>query len=322
MDKSKMNESGGCGQQHSQQQDSQTELKHVSEKRTDKNEQNCIWKHLASGAMGGVVSRTVTAPLDRLKVFLQVNGTGQGGSFAVVMRSMYHEGGIKSFWRGNCMNVLKVAPNSALTFMTYDLFKQMLQGDDRSELTASKRFVAGGLAGAISSTFIFPLDTLKTRLALRTTGQYRGIIDATASIYRKEGARVFYRGLLPNVLGILPYAGIELAMYETLKNGWLRRYPTQDEPSTLLLLACGSAASTAGQLVSYPLALIRTRMQAPASLNAPTSMTGISRCIWRSQGVRGFYSGILPNFLKAVPSVAISYIVYEKCRQQLGATMT
>lgn len=58
------------------------------------------------------------------------------------------------------------------------------------------------------------MEVLKTRLTLRTTGQYRGAFDAFVKIYRHEGPRAFYRGYLPNLLGILPYAGIDLAVYE------------------------------------------------------------------------------------------------------------
>jgi Mitochondrial carrier protein len=57
---------------------------------------------------------------------------------------------------------------------------------------------------------------LKTRLALRTTGQYRGISDAFRKIYQREGPLVFFRGYIPNMLGIIPYAGIDLAVYEVI----------------------------------------------------------------------------------------------------------
>ena len=48
---------------------------------------------------------------------------------------------------------------------------------------------------------------LKTRLALRRTGQYKGMVDAAMKIYRAEGMRAFYKGYVPNLLGIIPYAG-------------------------------------------------------------------------------------------------------------------
>lgn len=64
-----------------------------------------------------------------------------------------------------------------------------------------ERFVAGACAGCVSQTAIYPLEVLKTRLALRTTGQYKGMLDAASKIYAGEGLRSFYRGFYPNVLG-------------------------------------------------------------------------------------------------------------------------
>lgn len=64
-------------------------------------------------------------------------------------------------------------------------------------------------------------------------------------------------------LGIIPYAGIDLAVYETLKKKYLAKHTEKEgAPPILLLLACGSASSTLGQVCSYPLALVRTRLQA------------------------------------------------------------
>lgn len=55
---------------------------------------------------------------------------------------------------------------------------------------------------------------LKTRLTLRKTGQYSGMADCARRILKTEGIRAFYRGYLPNTMGIIPYAGIDLAVYE------------------------------------------------------------------------------------------------------------
>ena len=55
---------------------------------------------------------------------------------------------------------------------------------------------------------------MKTRLALRKTGQYSGVFDCARQIAKKEGLMAFYRGYIPNLLGIIPYAGIDLAIYE------------------------------------------------------------------------------------------------------------
>ena len=66
--------------------------------------------------------------------------------------------------------------------------------------------------------YIMYFKVLKTRLLLRKTGQYRGIGDCARQICKKEGLRSFYRGYLPNLIGIIPYAGFDLAVYEVRIN--------------------------------------------------------------------------------------------------------
>ena len=92
--------------------------------------------------------------------------------------------------------------------------KQFIRGSSNREVTIKERFCAGSLAGGISQTVIYPMEVLKTRLCLRKTGQYSGMADAAKKIYQQEGLKSFYRGYLPNLLGIIPYAGIDLAIYE------------------------------------------------------------------------------------------------------------
>ena len=57
-------------------------------------------------------------------------------------------------------------------------------------------------------------QVLKTRLALGKTGQYHGMYDCARQILKREGLRGLYRGLTPSLVGIIPYAGIDLAVYE------------------------------------------------------------------------------------------------------------
>lgn len=167
------------------------------------------------------------------------------------------------------------------------------------------------------------MEVLKTRLALRKTGQYSGISDCAKQIFRKEGLAAFYKGYVPNMLGIIPYAGIDLAVYETLKNSYLQQYGTNSsDPGVLVLLACGTVSSTCGQLASYPLALVRTRMQAHAATGntQQVTMSGLFRQILQTEGPTGLYRGLAPNFLKVIPAVSISYVVYERMKTHLGVT--
>ena len=141
------------------------------------------------------------------------------------VRYMYREGGFLGLWRGNGMNVIKIAPESALKFGAYDHIKKLIRGDQERELQLHERFVAGSLAGGISQSLIYPMEVMKTRMALRNTNEYSGILDCGRKLYRSEGLKVFYRGYVPNLLGILPYAGIDLAVYEVRHTSKKERVP-------------------------------------------------------------------------------------------------
>lgn len=97
------------------------------------------WRHLAAGAVAGAVSRTCTAPLDRLKVFLQVQTSRIriSDSFKFLLK----EGGVRSFWRGNGINVLKIAPESAIKFAAYEQVKRMIRQDDNRQLSIYERYL-------------------------------------------------------------------------------------------------------------------------------------------------------------------------------------
>ena len=60
------------------------------------------------------------------------------------------------------------------------------------------------------------VQVIKTRLAVGKTGQYKGLLDCGLKTYQREGFFALYRGYLPNILGIIPYAGIDLTIYEVL----------------------------------------------------------------------------------------------------------
>jgi len=275
------------------------------------------WRQLVAGGAAGVVSRTCTAPLDRLKVLMQVHATKSNGmGVRSGMLSMLKEGGVKSLWRGNGINVIKIAPETAVKFMAYERMK-VLVGAQTGEIGPAQKFIAGSSAGVISQTVIYPMEVVKTRLAIRKTGQYRGIFDCACKIWKAEGTRAFFKGYIPNTLGVIPYAGIDLCIYETLKNRWIKKHTnSESRPSTLLLLACGTVSSTCGQLASYPLALVRTKMQAQG--NAKVQMGSLFKSIIKTEGFTGLYRGLAPNFMKVVPAVSISYIVYENMRMSLG----
>ncbi|XP_032947901.1 calcium-binding mitochondrial carrier protein SCaMC-1-like isoform X3 [Rhinolophus ferrumequinum] len=172
------------------------------------------WRRLVAGGIAAAVARTCTAPFDRLKLMMQVHSLKSGrmrliGGF----EQMVTEGGIRSLWRGNGTNVFKIAPEAAIKIGAYEQYKKWLSFDG-AKVGIIERFVSGSLAGVTAQTCIYPMEVIKTRLALGTTGQYSGIIDCGKKLLKQEGVRTFFKGYIPNFLGIIPYAGIDFAVYE------------------------------------------------------------------------------------------------------------
>ncbi|XP_024971710.1 calcium-binding mitochondrial carrier protein SCaMC-1-like isoform X1 [Cynara cardunculus var. scolymus] len=276
-------------------------------------------KYLIAGGVAGAASRTTTAPLDRLKVVLQVQTSN--ASIASAVKNIWKEGGILSFFRGNGLNVIKVAPESAIKFYTYEMLKNFIGGDGKDDIGTSGRLLAGGMAGAVAQTAIYPMDLVKTRLQTFVSGNGKvpSLGKLSKDIWVQEGPRAFYRGIVPSLFGIIPYAGIDLAAYETLKE-MSRSYIIQDsEPGPLVQLGCGTVSGAVGATCVYPLQVVRTRMQAqqPGGSSAYKGMFDVFMRTYQKEGVRGFYKGLVPNLLKVVPAASITYLVYETMKNTL-----
>jgi solute carrier family 25 phosphate transporter 23/24/25/41 len=65
-------------------------------------------------------------------------------------------------------------------------------------------------------------------MVLRKTGEYSSIFDCANKIVKNEGFRAFYKGYIPNILGIIPYAGIDLAAYEVILLELISKHSYQD----------------------------------------------------------------------------------------------
>ncbi|NXS39623.1 SCMC1 protein, partial [Balaeniceps rex] len=280
------------------------------------------WKHSTVTSLGDYQTNPRRLSSERLAATYKHLSFSAGCEGLLIMteclssgfKQMLKEGGVRSLWRGNGVNVVKIAPETAIKFWAYEQYKKILTKDD-GKLGTVERFVSGSLAGATAQTSIYPMEVSNRESA--STGETTKCLK----ILKREGVKAFYKGYIPNILGIIPYAGIDLAVYELLKSTWLEHYASSSaNPGVFVLLGCGTVSSTCGQLASYPLALIRTRMQAQASVEgAPQlNMVGLFQRIMATEGIRGLYRGIAPNFMKVLPAVSISYVVYEKMKQNLG----
>lgn len=192
----------------------------------------------------------------------------------------------------------------------------------QTDLNPIQRLYAGSSAGISALILTYPLEFVRARLTLQKTKIYNGIWDCMVQVSKKEGFFGLYRGLWPSILGVAPYVGIDFAVYETL-----RQYsPKQADGSVngFITLFNGGCAGLLAQTFAFPLDTVRRRLQIQG-FSSDLGLTdrhykGVTDAfirIYREEGVLAFYRGLVPNFLKVVPSISISFYVYEMMKKVL-----
>lgn len=176
----------------------------------------------------------------------------------------------------------------------------------------------------------YPVDTLRFRMQCEMReGGAAGVplMQQTArKMWAQGGMRTFYRGLFWGLVGQYPYSAIDLTTFEYTKRWWIRRMERKRfvgpevHPSAAMTAAFGGFSGGLGASLVWPLNLLRTRLQTDRTLH-PRQYDGIAdvaRQTVAAEGWRSLFKGITPNLVKVVPSVAITYTVWEKAKQVMG----
>ncbi|CAI5952143.1 unnamed protein product [Closterium sp. NIES-65] len=198
--------------------------------------------------------------------------------------------------------------------------EQGWQAARRGVVDMGVKFLAGGGAGCTAATITYPLDLVRTRLAAQTKSRYyKGIVGTLSTIVRDEGLLGLYKGMGATLLGVGPNLAINFCVYETVKANWVRRHP--DMPVPLVSLGCGSLAGICSSSATFPLDLVRRRMQLEgAGGRQPSQRRTIPQMlahVVRTEGWRALYRGIVPEYAKVVPGVSIAFMTYEFMKRLL-----
>jgi len=123
-----------------------------------------------------------------------------------------------------------------------------------------------------------------------------------------------FRGGYTSVIGVIPYEGVQFAVYEALKSrSWFAHLHGSQEMSVLDCFFAGSIAGAVGQTMSYPLDVVRTRLavQTPNGVPAYKGMTDCIRRIFHEEGVAGLFRGNVASLVSVIPRAAIMFCSYE-----------
>ncbi|KAH7657167.1 solute carrier family 25 (mitochondrial phosphate transporter) member 23/24/25/41 protein [Dioscorea alata] len=278
---------------------------------------NPSFRRLISGAIAGAVSRTAVAPLETIRTHLMVGSSGE--STTEVFHNIMKVEGWKGLFRGNLVNVIRVAPSKAIELFAFDTVNKLLSPKDGepAKMPVPPSLVAGAIAGVSSTLCTYPLELLKTRLTIQR-GVYENLLHAFIKIVKEEGPAELYRGLTPSLIGVVPYAATNYYAYDTLKKVY-RKVLKQEDIGNIATLLIGSAAAAVSSSATFPLEVARKHMQAGAvgGRQVYKNMLHALLSILEQEGIGGLYKGLGPSCMKLVPAAGISFMCYEACKRIL-----
>jgi solute carrier family 25 (mitochondrial adenine nucleotide translocator), member 4/5/6/31 len=278
------------------------------------------------GGVSAAVSKTMVAPIERVKLLLQVQDSnkniapenrykGIGDCFARVQR----EQGFASFWRGNLANVIRYFPTQALNFACKDFYKKYLNPYNPKK-EPFKFFIgncaSGGAAGATSLCVVYPLDFGRTRLAADVGSgkarEFSGLADCLVKIAKSDGPVGLYRGFGISVIGIIAYRASYFGMYDTGKQ---LLFSDPKKVPFLINWAFAQFVTVSAGVASYPLDTVRRRlMMQSGKKGGDIQYTGTWDCfkkIAAQEGPRAFFKGSLSNIIRGTGG-ALVLVFYDK----------
>lgn len=285
---------------------------------------------LAAGGMAGGISKTVVAPIERVKLILQT----QDASTQITKETRYKgildafrripaEQGMSSLWRGNLANVIRYFPTQALNFAFKDKYKKLfVRHNPKTDFWKffAGNLASGGAAGATSLLFVYPLDFARTRLAADVGSgkarQFTGLTNCIGTVYKQSGMRGLYGGFGVSVGGIIVYRAAFFGGFDTAKGIFLK---DPKNPPIILSWVIAQCVTTAAGIISYPFDTVRRRimMQAGRKEKLYSGTLDCWKKILVNEGPRAFFKGALSNALRGSGG-ALVLVLYDQFQKLMG----
>merc|ERR1711939_1228987 len=293
----------------------------------------------AAGGVSGAVSKTLTAPIERVKLVIQTQDanpkiksgevpryTGIGNCFTRI----YNEQGMGAFWRGNGTNIIRYFPTQAFNLAFKDSIKAAFpKYNNKTDFWKffGTQLASGGMAGAASLTIVYPLDYARTRLASDVGSgkkQFDGLLDCLKKTASGPGGFFsLYNGYGPSVAGIIAYRGAQFGLNDTI----MAFNPYAKEQGFIAICSkfvVAQIAVTASGLVAYPFDTVRRRLQMESERPMADRMyKGTMDCgakILKTEGFGGMYKGALANIFRGVGAslVLVLYGEFQLALERSG----
>jgi solute carrier family 25 (adenine nucleotide translocator) protein 4/5/6/31 len=293
--------------------------------------------NLLAGGVSGAVSKTITAPLEKVKLAIQNQDSNprilsgemkRYTGMADCAKRHISELGVSSLWRGNVANCVRYVPTAACNLMFKDTFKKMFpkyNKDTEFGLFAASQIASGSFAGGVTNTIVYPLIYVRTVLGadLGKVKQYNGMLDCIVKTAKSGGILSLYNGIGPSTVGIVVYRGAQFGIQDTIK----AFNPYQKDVSMIGLaskfVVAQIAVSISG-IAAYPFDTLQRRLQIEASKPKEqqiyTGMVDCAQKIMKAEGAGGFFKGALANILRGT-GAAIVLVLYDEIMNFVDRSM-
>jgi len=287
------------------------------------------------GGSIGAISKTIMAPVERVKLLMQTQDSnpavlrgeverykGIGDCFARV-RS---EQGVVAFWRGNLVNCLRYAPQQGSALAFNDFLNRVFPVYNPTTdfwKGFGVKLASGGIAGALANTICYPFDFARTRLASDLAagqGQFKGIWDCIFTTVRNQGITGLYTGWSVTVMGAFVYRAGQLGCFKQIQD----LNPYQKDKGTLGAISSFAAVTAARTVVmpfNYPFDTVRRRMMLQSEKPiAERVYKGSFDCflqVWRKEGPKGMYKGMVPELFRGVGG-SLVIVAYDRIHVIFG----
>jgi len=284
--------------------------------------------NLAAGGIAGAVAKTITAPMEKVKLAIQnqdsnpkiISGEmprykGMGDCYVRHIKEL----GVASLWRGNVANCIRYVPTAAFNLAFKDNIKRAFPKYNKNTdfgKFAMSQIASGAAAGGATNTLVYPLIYVRTVLGadIGKVKKFNGMGDCLVKTAREGGILSLYNGIGPSTVGIVVYRGAQFGLQDIVKafNPWQQEVSVRGLVSKFCVAQL--AVSVSG-ICAYPFDTMQRRLQIEASKPADEKIyNGMADCfkkILKKEGPKGFFKGAFANILRGT-GAAIVLVLYDE----------
>ncbi|KAL1291352.1 hypothetical protein HN51_059894 [Arachis hypogaea] len=313
-----------------------------------------VWREFVWGAVAGAFGEGMMHPVDTIKTRIQsqaiLPGVQNQKSILQMVRLVWHEDGIRGFYRGVAPGVIGSLATGATYFGVIESTKKWIE-DSHPRLKGHwAHFIAGAVGDTLGSVVYVPCEVMKQRMQVQGTysswssiamndgiamnssqklyGYYTGMFHAGCSIWRTQGVKGLYAGYFSTLARDVPFAGLMVMFYEGLKD--VTEYGKQRLTSnsnwhvnnSFEGLVLGGLAGGLSAYLTTPLDVIKTRLQVQGSTLRYNGWLDAICNIWEKEGMKGMFRGSIPRISWYIPASALTFMAVEFLRDHYneGAT--